>query len=49
MGSDEVALAWLWQEKRREAEPQDLSRNLIVQLGVVTEGLNRRWHATSVR
>jgi predicted phage-related endonuclease len=25
-------------------EPQDLSGNLIVQLGVVTEDLNRRWY-----
>src|SRR5579862_5545573 len=44
MGSDESALLRLWQEKRGEAEPQDLSGNLIVQLGVVTEDLNRRWY-----
>jgi predicted phage-related endonuclease len=44
MGSDEVALVRLWREKRGEAEPQDLSRNLIVQLGVATEELNRRWY-----
>jgi predicted phage-related endonuclease len=44
MGSDEAALVRLWREKRGEAEPQDLSRNLIVQLGVVTEDLNRRWY-----
>ena len=25
------------------AEPEDLSANLVVQLGVVTEDLNRRW------
>ena len=31
-------------EKRGEAEPQDLSRNLIVQLGRVTEDLNRHWY-----
>ena len=50
MGSDEVSLARLWREIHREAEPQDLSRNLIVQLCAVTEGLNRRWYAqTSVR
>ena len=42
-GQDEAALVRLWQEKRGEVEPQDLSGNLIVQLGVVTEGLNRRW------
>src|SRR4051812_31985942 len=43
MGSDEAALFRLWQEKRGEVEPQDLSGNLIVQLGVATEDLNRRW------
>ena len=43
MGSDEAALVRLWQEKRGELEPEDLSANLIVQLGVVTEDLNRRW------
>jgi predicted phage-related endonuclease len=43
MGDDEAALLRLWREKRGEAEPEDLSRNLIVQLGVVTEDLNRRW------
>ena len=44
MGTDEDALVRLWQEKRGEVEPQDLSGNLIVQLGVVTEDLNRRWY-----
>ena len=43
MGSDEAALVQLWHEKRGEAEPEDLSGNLIVQLGRVTEELNRRW------
>ena len=43
MGSDETALLRLWREKRGEAEPQDLSGNLIVQLGLVTEPLNRHW------
>ena len=43
MGDDETTLLRLWREKRGEAVPQDLSRNLIVQLGVVTEELNRRW------
>ena len=37
MGDDEAALIRLWQEKRGEIEPEDLSGNLIVQLGVVTE------------
>jgi predicted phage-related endonuclease len=44
MGEDEAALVRLWREKRGEAEPEDLSGNLIVQLGVVTEDLNRRWY-----
>jgi predicted phage-related endonuclease len=44
MGEDEAALLRLWREKRGEAEPMDLSGNLIVQLGAVTEDLNRRWY-----
>jgi predicted phage-related endonuclease len=44
MGNDEEALIRLWRLKRGEIEPKDLSGNLIVQLGVVTEDLNRRWY-----
>ena len=44
MGADEAALLRLWREKRGEAEPEDLSGNLIVQLGCVTEDLNRHWY-----
>jgi predicted phage-related endonuclease len=44
MGDDEAALLRLWREKRGEAKPEDLSGNLIVQLGSVTEELNRRWY-----
>ena len=44
LGEDEAALVRLWREKRGEAEPEDLSGNLIVQLGSVTEDLNRRWY-----
>jgi predicted phage-related endonuclease len=44
MGTDEVALIRLWREKRGEAEPEDLSGNLIVQLGSATEELNRSWY-----
>jgi putative phage-type endonuclease len=44
MGSDEAALVRLWREKRGEAEPEDLSGNLVVQLGTVTEELNRSWY-----
>ncbi len=44
MGNDEQALVRLWREKRGEIEPQDLSGNLVVQLGVATEELNRCWY-----
>jgi YqaJ-like viral recombinase domain len=44
MGRDEAALLRLWKEKRGELEPLDLSGDLIVQLGVVTEPLNRHWY-----
>jgi predicted phage-related endonuclease len=44
MGKDEKALARLWKEKRGETAPLDLSKELIVQLGLVTEDLNRRWY-----
>src|SRR5437879_6196823 len=39
---DDKALLRLWQEKRGDALPPDLSGVLIVQLGLVTEDLNRR-------
>ena len=44
MGDDEAALLRLWREKRGESKPEDLSGNLIVQLGLATEDLNRRWY-----
>jgi predicted phage-related endonuclease len=44
VGDNEAALLRLWQEKRGEVEPEDLSGNLIVQLGLATEELNRRWY-----
>jgi predicted phage-related endonuclease len=44
MGKDEKALHRLWREKRGETLPVDLSGELIVQLGLVTEDLNRRWY-----
>ena len=47
MGDDEAALTRLWREKRGEIEPEDLSGNLIVQLGLATEDLNRRWYETN--
>jgi YqaJ-like viral recombinase domain len=44
MGSDEAHLIQLWREKRGEANPEDLSGNLLVQLGAATEELNRSWY-----
>ncbi len=44
MGEDEDALLRLWREKRGEIEPEDLAGNLTVQLGIVTEPLNRHWY-----
>jgi predicted phage-related endonuclease len=44
MGKDEKALFRLWKEKRGEVEGPDLSDVLIVQMGLVTEDLNRRWY-----
>jgi len=44
MSPDEPALIRLWKEKRGQVEPEDLSGNLIVQLGVATEDLNRTWY-----
>ena len=44
MSPDEAALIRLWKEKRGEVEPEDLSNNLVVQLGVATEALNRAWY-----
>ena len=47
MGADEAALLRLWRQKRGEAEAEDLSANLLVQLGLATENLNRRWFETN--
>jgi len=44
MGNDEARLLRLWREKRGEIEPEDLSQDLIVQLGSITEELNRTWY-----
>ena len=44
MGNDEAKLVRLWREKRGEADSEDLSQDLLVQLGTVTEGLNRTWY-----
>jgi predicted phage-related endonuclease len=44
MGDNEAALVRLWHEKRGEIQPEDHSDNLLVQLGLVTEDLNRHWY-----
>lgn len=44
MGGDDQRLMQLWLEKTGQAEPEDLSRSLPVQMGVWTEPLNRRWY-----
>src|SRR5687767_5686157 len=44
MGGDEAALIRLWQEKRGEVEPANLADELVVQLGLATEELNRAWY-----
>ena len=44
MGQDEADVVRLWREKRGELEPEDLSQNLIVQIGRVSEELNRHWY-----
>ena len=49
MGDDEAALLRLWREKRGEVEPEDLSGNLIVQLGVVDRTPNRHWFERNCR
>ena len=49
IGQDEKALIRLWQEKRGELGPEDLSGELIVQLGLATEDLNRQWYERITR
>jgi len=44
MGDSAEALLRLFREKRGEADPEDLSANLLVQLGIATEHLNRQWY-----
>jgi predicted phage-related endonuclease len=43
MGGDEKKLLRLWREKRGEAEPEDLSDILAVQMGSFTEPFNVAW------
>jgi predicted phage-related endonuclease len=44
MGDDEAKLIRLWREKRGELEPANLDQDLVVQLGKITEDLNRAWY-----
>jgi len=44
MGGDPAKLIALWREKRREAEPDDLSNVLAVQMGSYTEAFNAAWY-----
>lgn len=43
-GGDDERVHQLWLEKRGEAEPEDLSDNLAVQMGTWTEALNCLWY-----
>jgi len=43
MSGNADRLIQLWREKRGEAEPEDLSNNLAVQMGSFTEPLNIAW------
>ncbi len=49
MSGDQAALIRLWREKRGESEPDDFRDNLVVQLGVATEALNRTWYEKNTR
>jgi predicted phage-related endonuclease len=44
LSGDEARIHRLWQEKRGEAEPEDLSSKLAVMLGCWTEDFNRQWY-----
>jgi len=49
MGDNQDALMRLWRQKRGEIEPEDLSGNLVVQLGRATEELNRQYRTGDYR
>jgi predicted phage-related endonuclease len=44
MGDDEAPIFRLWREKRGEAAPEDLSGDLIVQLGLVPQKITTYQH-----
>jgi predicted phage-related endonuclease len=43
INGDDAAIIRLWREKRGEAEPEDLTWVLPVQIGIATEELNLAW------
>jgi putative phage-type endonuclease len=43
MGGDPEKILQLWKEKVGQAEPEDLSDNLLVQMGVYCEPMNLAW------
>lgn len=45
LSGDEARILHLWQERRGEVEPEDLSRVLPVMMGCWTETFNRMWFA----
>ena len=45
LSGDSERVLRLWQEKRGEAEPEDLTGKLAVVLGCWTEEFNRQWYA----
>ncbi len=44
MGGDQAAILHLWQVKTGQAEDENLDDVLPVQMGLVTEALNRHWY-----
>src|SRR5689334_7679119 len=48
LSSSDERIYRLWQEKRGEVEPEDLSGKLAVMLGCWTEAFNRQWFETMV-
>lgn len=44
LSGDDARIMRLWEEKTGQAEPEDLSRVLPVQMGTFTEPLNRHWY-----
>ena len=49
MGGDAAALLRLWREKRARPSRRTCPANLIVQLGLATERVNRQWYERATR